>query len=69
MEDKYRTGQECQKTGNWLCLGNNKIEQINKGDAFGYYSEVVGMTDNGIPITKEQKGCDWQWHGTKNTRS
>ena len=48
MEDLYRTGQECPKTGNWLCLGNNKIEQINKGDVFGGYYEEIAKTESGV---------------------
>jgi len=66
MDDLYRTGDICPKTGVWRCHGSEKKEHIIKGDRFGGYHEVIRETDNGVPISAlEEKGCEWHYLGTK----
>ena len=62
MSNEYKTGDICPKSGNWLLVENNKIEQIIKGDKFGGYYEKVRETENGVSIyNTEEKRAHWQY--------
>lgn len=50
MDNRYKTGDICPETGNWLRIEDNKIMKVVKGDEFAAYHRVLKRNEVGAEI-------------------
>ncbi len=50
MNDDYKTGDICPKTGNWLTIETDEVNVVVKGDVFVGYFDITGEFAIGAPL-------------------
>jgi len=50
MNDDYKTGDICPKTGNWLLIETDEVNVVVKGDVFQGYFDISGEFAISAPL-------------------